>query len=813
MKPFTKILCLLVVCFGLLTLAGCKRSQEPQLGSAQEVLDAMVAAYQKAETYSDSGEIRLVAELEDQKIDDPAPFSVVLVRPNKIAVRAYQAEVTIDGEQTLARLRDLREQALVKDPPAKLTAEAVYCDPILADKLMGRSAAPPQLALFLEKEPLKHILRDAGEPELGEAGEIDGRKCYRVQAKRPGGAGVETLWIDQQTFVLRRIEYPMRGQEQDYFPGRKVKSLSLVADFKDAQFNAKIDDREFQIAFPPGAEVRKYFLEPDPRQLLARTIDEFTFVDLDGNPINRDGLAGKITVLCFWECESPQSRQALEQLEKLSQPYAGDSAPVRFLAVSADPGDRDNKTLIETADKWGVHLPMVRDNEQCAFTAFRTMRVPTLFVLDGRGGVQYCEIGVNPDLVTQLAPKLEELVAGKSIYGDPLRRYREELARQERMLSVKAAERSQPATLKLTRLWKSTDVVDPGNILVVDGDCPDFRPSENGTVPFKTQAASRLLVLSGPRTVAEVALDGKLLATHPLDIHAEQEAVTLLQTAVAGDGTRYFAAFAPEQQRVHVFDAKWKKLFSYPPDALEKDARHLGIADCALADLEGDGKPKLYIGYLGVVGVQAVSLEGKRLFANRMLANVCRLAAGDRDSQGRRQLLCGTAGDNVGTIALLDEKLERRGEVLIPDCPLRWFACADLQGEGDSPIFAGAKIGTVPAGGGKLAWCGLTTPRAGENVVVGLDLAGKETWKYALPEGMPQRPIVPVVAGRATGDASRQWLLPGVDGSVHVLTADGKLLDQFNYGAVLGGMAAVTIDGKPALVIASPNGLEALRVE
>lgn len=782
MKPCVKTSCAVVLCFGLLAtgVSGCKRSpEEPQLQSAQEVLDAMVAAYKKAESYSDRGELRLVAELEGQKSDNAAPFSVALVRPNKIGVRAYQAELAIDGEQMLAKLSDLPDQALAKDAPAKLTPQAIYADQILASALVGKSGAPPQLALLLEKEPLKQILGDAEQPELGEPADIDGHKCYCVQAKWPGNAGVETLWIDQKTFLLRRLEYPVGGQEKNYFPNRQVKNLSVTANFKDAQLNAKVSDEKFQIEVPDGADIRRFFPELDPRQLLARKIGPFGFADLDGNGVTRESLAGKTAVLCFWESDSPQSRQALEQLEKLSQLYVADNAPVRFLAVSVDPGDRENKTLIETFDKWGIRLPIVRDGDQNVFTVFRTKGVPTIFVLDARGSVQHCEIGFNPDLVTQLAPKLEELAAGKSIYGEPLRRYRAELARAERMLAAKPAARSAPAVLKLAPLWKLGDVKEPGNVLVV----------------ADPKAAPRLAVVSGPRAVAEVGLDGKLLATHALGIDAEQESVSILRTAAAADGTRYYAAFEPGQQRVHVFDARWKKLFSYPPDALEKESRHAGIGDCTLADLDGDGKPELYIGYLGMVGVQAVSLEGKRLFSNRPVANVYRLIAGDRDEEGHRSLFCGTAGDNLGTLVLLDEKLERRGEVMLPDCPLRWFTAADLTGSG------------------KLQWCGLTIPRTGETVVAGLELVGKETWKYALPEGLQQRAIEPIIAGRVTAALPGQWLLPGVDGSIHVLAADGKPLDKFNYGALINGMATTTLDGKPVLIIASSGGLEALRVE
>ena len=58
-----------------------------------------------------------------------------------------------------------------------------------------------------------------------------------------------------------------------------------------------------------------------------------------------------------------------------------------------------------------------------------------------------------------------------------------------------------------------------------------------------------------------------------------------------------------------------------------------------------------------------------------------------------------------------------------------------------------------------------------------------------------------------------QWILPGPDGSIHILDANGALYDRFNFGALLQGLATVEIDGQPTLLISSPNGLEAFTVE
>ena len=79
--------------------------------------------------------------------------------------------------------------------------------------------------------------------------------------------------------------------------------------------------------------------------------------------------------------------------------------------------------------------------------------------------------------------------------------------------------------------------------------------------------------------------------------------------------------------------------------------------------------------------------------------------------------------------------------------------------------------------------------------------------------GIYPQPIEPIIAGRLTRSGPGQWLLPGPDGSIHILSADGRLLDKFNYGEVLQGLATVEINGQPALVVASDKGLEALRAE
>ena len=70
---------------------------------------------------------------------------------------------------------------------------------------------------------------------------------------------------------------------------------------------------------------------------------------------------------------------------------------------------------------------------------------------------------------------------------------------------------------------------------------------------------------------------------------------------------------------------------------------------------------------------------------------------------------------------------------------------------------------------------------SGQFTALGLNPKGEVLWKYALPSGT-QQPVEPIVVGRLLPGTARQWLLPGSDGSIHVLAADGTLIDRFNYG-------------------------------
>ena len=766
----------------------------PGSTTAEDVLKRMVTAYKTATSYSDQGTVRLVADRSPDPVDETLNYAVALTRPNKLRLDVYTARVVADGEKLYAALTDLADQVAVRKSPAELTVQSIYADRIIAMVLNGgRVGRPLQLHLLLGSDPARDILAEAQQLTLGEPEAVSGHDCYRVHVQRPEGTFV--CWVDQQTFALRRINYPVDSRLRELLARNgTVKDISLVAEFTGAQFDSPIDPAAFQFEVPAGVETHEWLRGPHPAQLLGKQIPAYGFFGADGKEITSQSLTGKIVVVNFWADGWAPSADQLPKFEEVRRRFQGNEKIV-WLAVSVNEPDVENATLQEALGKLGVRLPVVRDPQRNQATVFSTLAVPSTFIIDGRGVLQDIDLGDNPQLTTVLPEKLGKVLAGEDIFQAPLAAYEKQLAAAEEgmrtaaespmqpaaggqqtipLAQAEVAEASQPETLKLTKLWTYTELPAPGNVLVV-------------TSPGKPP---RVLVVDTFKSVAEIGMDGRLVANHALDID-QMDFISTLRTATAGDGTRLFLALHPGRQRCHVLDESLELLLSYPESALESP--HAGMADARLADLDGDGTLELYTGYWGVLGVRAASLQGKSLWSNRSdVRNVQQMAVGGPGQQGQRRLFCVDTSDRL---TVLDATGRLQGYLPLRGRHLRKVAAADLDGDG------------------RLEWCGMSGLKQGENVAIGFDLEGKELWSYTLPEGIHELPIERIIPANLTPGGEGQWLLPGPDGSIHILTAAGKPIDRFNYGKTLAGLASAVIDGKPVLIVASSEGVEALAVE
>jgi thiol-disulfide isomerase/thioredoxin len=767
----------------------------------------MAAAYQRAISYSDAGEVRFKFLDNGRPFDANYDWSVTFERPNKLRLHVYSANAVCDGKYFWATLAEVPGQVLKLPAPATLTPDNICANEVLFDQMANRVAGPAvALSLLLSDNPLAVILHDADEPKLLEPKTIDDARCRGVSIRRKDGELV--FWIDEVGYELRRIEFPIAELDK-YLQSQagKISDLSLVADLTGAKFDPKIHAVAFRFEAPKDARIVTNFnSQPQPlppTRWLGKRIDDFRFTKLDGTPVTRETLRGKVAVLDFWATWCGPCFQTLPELQKVYERYK-DNDRVVIVAVSIDRSDATTASAATTDGRMDIpavgdsqvreaferaklSIPIVRDPTQQANTVFGVEQIPNIFVLGPDGTVEDHEIGIDPELAKELPGRIEKLLAGGSVHAETLRRYAQRVREYEAQLQASSAPnagsggntteqfqrgtiapRSEPKHLKLAHRWSTKEVKQPGNIVVVPGEQP------------------RIVVVAGLTAVAELDLDGKLVATHTLDLPKEPEEgiVAFVRTAVDRSGARWYVGAAGDRQQLHLFDDGWKRRLSYPEAASAG-----GIADVQLADLDGDGDPEMNVGYYNVVGVQNVAPDGHRRWANRSLSNVMSLAVTGPDADGHRALWC---AHEQGTIVPIDFQGHEKPPITVGQRFVRLLKSADLDGDGKNEYLALATTGT------------------GQDTAVGLDVAGREQWSLTLPRGLQPVPSVePVTSGALAHKSADQWIIVGSDGSIYVVAADGAVVDHWQHGAAISGLAVA--EGR-RLLIATTEGVELWQV-
>jgi hypothetical protein len=759
--------------------------------TANEILAKLLATYRGAATYQDQGTIKLEFSQRGERSGDQQACSVQFVRPNKLALHAFQATVKCNGRDLLAAIEDpltanLDGQVLARSAPQTLKLADLASDPLLYDLLSSQLRRQPiQLELLLESGGLAAAFgKDIACKKLAD-GKADGRDCFRVEVPSPGGPFV--FWVDQADFLLRRLDYPVAGLMPELASDPSVSDLRLYADLAGAKIGGEIPDAAFALQVPDTAKKVKSFVEPPqplPTTLLGKETGEFFFTDLSGGKLTATDLSARVAVLA-WYHDDPACEATLQQVATARERLKDDDA-VNFLAVATDPTSASNDDLKATLVRWKADLPIVRDLEAFGDKTFKIQGHPTVVILDEKGRVQMVWVGGNPQLADQIGQIVARLKMGSDLAAEIVAQHERERKQYDELVARGGPEpgevielpeavirqRSQPKHLKLTELWSCRELKSPGNFLIVN---------EQGQPP-------RVFVLEGWRTITELGDGGKIAKRHTLEL-PEQAAITFARTTKTAPGQRLFVAAATSSPQLHVFDASWQRLFSYPPE----DQAPLAVTDLALADVnDADGQPEVLAANVSEIGLVAVGLDGKPAWRNAALANVFSVAVTPPNDVGTWGILL--AGDR-GAVLRVNRFGREEPELKFGQWPI-------------VRLLAAGEPGATQA-----AFLGLSSNPQGQPVAVGITADMKEAWNYPLPAGAHQRPIEPLVWGNLLAGRQGEWWLAGADGSIHVVSEDGELFDSFNYGAALTGLAAARLGDQAVLLVATDEGVTAWKVE
>jgi len=782
----------LVLCcmwLSILSAGGCNTASDSSDNSASQesadqILSQMVAAYRQAKSYADSGDAYFSAYRQGTlQADQPLSFSTTFERPAKARLHLVDSTIVIDGEHLRAFVHNAPGQILQLPAPNPLSFERLPNDPILQEALNRGLPILKSwpLILLTHPDPLAPLLAGAKTTEMLEAESQDGHLCHRILAKSAEEERI--LWVDQESSLLRRIDFAGAELQRMINADGELKNLQVRLEFKGAQFDPGLNEDAFAFEVPGGSRLVKRFVPPvvSIPPAVGQKVGDFS-LPTNSEPLRRGHLIDKVSVFCFWSVSQDVCRGVLPELELLAEKYKA-RPEVQFFAVSEDPSVVTAEKLLTTLRGWGSTLPILRDLDGAARAAMYVEGVPTVVVVGGDGRIHDFQPGIPLD-TGAVDRAIAGLLSGDDVakhliddFDEKYAGFRKELEQVSVVtegshvdvpLTV-IAPKSDPSFLELEELWKAPEIKEPGNILIV--------PGEGDT--------STALVFDGWRALVELDSSGQTIARHELDI-TEKAITSYLRTAVDGEGKRWYVTSSVNQQQCFLLDDQFQTTLKYPEE------RNPGIADVRLADLAGKGKLEIVVGYWGAAGVQGVSLEGERKWSNRTIENVLQILISSKDDEGRRKALCYSTS---GTFLPINDQGEAGLDIRIPGRTLSSVAAEDVNGDGAVDICALA----------------VDVKQLGRFTAIGLNEDGKELWSYELPPGnhnyMIER-IVPARLGKSDGG----WLLPAADGSIHLLTVTGELVDKFDYGAPLTGLSMAWWNDSPVLLVSTPDSFTTWRL-
>ena len=397
---------------------------------AQQVLQRMIAAYRETGCYHDQAVVRLRYRQQGQWFEDEGQLSVSLVRPNRLQLRAYQLTLVCDGNRLYAVIADpdsgdLDGQVVMRAAPSRFQLDTIYEDRIMRDVMSGGMGGPPvTLELLLSEAPLKDLLASTRSVTLAGEATIRGRVCDGVLV--PLDEGQLTFWVDRESSLLQRLEYPVDQLARD-MAASNCTDVSLTAEFLEARTDGPIPDAQFAFAVPEGAKpVSRFVLPPSPlpSEVFGQLPEAFFFTGLQDEHVTRESLLGNVAVL-LWFNDHPASHTAVSELARLRRATDGDSS-LAYYAVCTEPSSVSHAQIQALMRRWGSDVPVVRDLQAFGRDVFQVPFAPTLVVLDARGIVQIFEVGANPNLAAELPARLRLLAAGEDLAAVQLSQFRQQ---------------------------------------------------------------------------------------------------------------------------------------------------------------------------------------------------------------------------------------------------------------------------------------------------------------------------------------------------------------------------------------------------
>lgn len=152
-----------------------------------------------------------------------------------------------------------------------------------------------------------------------------------------------------------------------------------------------------------GRKTEARAVAPERRPDGIAALPDFQLTGLDGKPISRSTLAGKVVLVEVWATWCPPCRSTLKWLGELKRKH-GDRLTVLALAVESD-----EKAVRKLTEELAIPVTWAMGTPEVLRAFGDVSAVPTLFAFDAGGKAAGTFFGAPPELHGQVEALLEKL--------------------------------------------------------------------------------------------------------------------------------------------------------------------------------------------------------------------------------------------------------------------------------------------------------------------------------------------------------------------------------------------------------------------
>ncbi len=388
----------------------------------EHLLRKVLTCYRDATAYQDAAVVRLAYHQRGVAQVDEAPLAVRFQAPDRLRLQAYTLDCAVQNGRLVAQVIDdfsnnLDNQFLLQTmPPGRISADAVYGDPLLTQLAgAGMAGRPPQLELLAGDDPLGDLLASGASLESLPASRIGNHDCLRLRI----GSDAEsaTLWLDKASLIIRRLELPISIIPQ-VARDTNIKNPRLTIEFHNATFTAPPAD-SFTIKPRTESQGVSRFIPPPPQlpsELVGRQPSSFQLSVIQGRDqswttVTETGSDRPQTVL-LWLARHEGSQAAALALQQVVRALPKTLVEsTQFILVMAEQGEAMDVTL----GRWNVQLPWALDPQAVGRDVFGIQQAPALCVLGPKGTLEWFQHPVAPGAIGALPQVLRDLDAGLQV--------------------------------------------------------------------------------------------------------------------------------------------------------------------------------------------------------------------------------------------------------------------------------------------------------------------------------------------------------------------------------------------------------------